>query len=56
MGYGFQTSGHGLQVTVYWMTQQHLDLTVLGCQVIETVISSELRVPQGCMQGMVLAA
>ena len=59
MGYGFEALGHGLWVMgwmVYWMTKQHLDLTILGCQVVELVISSRSGVPQGCMQGVVLVA
>ena len=33
-----------------------MDLTILGCQVVELVVSSGPGVPQGCMQGVVLAA
>ena len=59
MGYGFGVSGQGPWVTgltVCWMTQQHLDLTILACWVVELVISSGSGVPQGCMQGVVLVA
>ena len=58
-GYGFEALGHGLWVmgwTVYWMTQQHFDLTILACWVVELVISSGSGAPQGYMKGVVLVA
>ena len=41
---------------VYWITQQHLELTVSGHSLIESITSFRSGVPQGSMQGVVPVA